>query len=189
VTDAEIAQDFTPPEIVDTSAVAVAGLAGGHGGLKLRIKNVHAAPPALPDLVAQHIVLGAGGERDVAVTAAPAPRAQGLPTELRARPRQVASTLADDLGVAALAPDEALAAGRGDCTAHALVLAALLGQRGYAARLVTGFIYDAGALRRHRWVLVRVGGDWVPVDPMLDEVPASPAHLALAVHGASFDEL
>ncbi len=69
------------------------------------------------------------------------------------------------------------------------MLAARLGERGYMTRLVTGFLYDAGALRRHRWVLVLVGRDWLPVDPMLDQVPALPAHLALAVHGASLDEL
>jgi hypothetical protein len=36
---------------------------------------------------------------------------------------------------------------------------------------------------------VQVGGAWLAVDPMLDEVPASPAHVALAVHGTSLDEL
>jgi hypothetical protein len=188
VDDAELAAPFVPPEIVDTSAVAVAGPVA-KGDLRLRIRGIQAAPPALPDLVAQHVVLGAGGEWDVAVAPAPPPRAAGLLTEIKERTHHVAATLADDLAVAALAPDEALAAGRGDCTAHALVLAALLGQRGYETRLVTGFVYTQGALRRHRWNLVRVGSDWVAVDPMLDEVPASPAHLALAVHGASLDEL
>src|SRR5262249_28383297 len=188
VDERELAAPFAPPEIVDTSAVAVKGAVASQK-LHLRIRGIEAPPPSLPDLVAQHVVLGAGGEWDVAVAVAKAPRAAGLLTEIRERTHHVAATLADDLAVAALAPDDALAAGRGDCTAHALVLAALLAQRGYETRLVTGFVYTQGALRRHRWNLVRVDGDWVAVDPMFDEVPASPAHLALAVHGTSLDEL
>jgi hypothetical protein len=125
----------------------------------------------------------------VTLAAPPPPRAAGLLAEVRERTRHVATVLEQDLGVASLDPDEALAAGRGDCTAHALVLADLLGDRGYPTRLVTGYVLDDGALRRHRWLLVQVAGEWVPVDPMRGEVPASPAHLALAVHGAGLDEL
>jgi len=156
--------------------------------MRLRIHDVAGVPARLPDLAAQHVLVGATGDWDVDVDVTHAPRGADL-TEVRELTHHVAQSLGDDLGVTALAPDEALAAGRGDCTAHAVVLAADLASRGYPARLVTGYLYAGGALRRHRWVLVQLSGGWVAVDPMLDEVPASPAHVALAVHGASLDEL
>jgi transglutaminase-like putative cysteine protease len=191
VLDSVIDEPFEPPEIVDASAVAVAGARAPPAEpreLRLRIRDVAGAPPRLPDLAVQHILASASGEWDVDVTPAAAPGGAEA-AEVRALTHRVATTLGDDLTVAALAPDEARAAGRGDCTAHAVVLAADLVARGYPARLVTGYLYQDGALRRHRWVLVQVAGSWLAVDPMLDQVPASPAHLALAVHGASLDEL
>lgn len=188
-TEEELAADFTPPEVVDASAVTVAGaVPDAAGSLRLSISGVKAPPPILPELPDQAIALRPGGTWDVTVEPTPRPR-RGTDDDVRERTSWVSRRLADDLQVAALTPEEALAAGRGDCTAHALVLERELDDRGYDARLVTGFILDDGMLRRHRWVIVRVGADWLPVDPMFDEVPASPAHLALAIHGASPDEL
>jgi transglutaminase-like putative cysteine protease len=179
---------FDPPEIVDSAAITVRGALVPGAPLRLRIHDVGARPPTVPDCASQRIAVH---DRAWDVTLGPAarPRAAELLVDLRERTRDVARLLEKDLGLATLASDEALAAGRGDCTAHALVLHDALRERGYAARLVTGYVLDDGALRRHRWVLVQVAGDWVPVDPMFGEVPASPAHLALAVHGAGPDEL
>jgi transglutaminase-like putative cysteine protease len=131
------------------------------------------------------VTVGADGAWSVRIDA-PAPIDN---REIRERTSFVAHTLVDDLGAFVLAPEEAMAAGRGDCTAHAIVLTKILEERGFPARLVTGYVLDEGALRRHRWVVVQVDGRWVPVDPMFDEVPAGPRHLALAVHGASPEEL
>jgi transglutaminase superfamily protein len=200
VSEAELEARFDPPEVVEPSAVAVADAARADvsAGMRLVVRGVKTPPPFLPDLDFQHISLGPGGAWNVAVVpidprrVAAAPGVGGVAkalAEIRERTHHVFRVLESDLGVAALAPDEALAAGRGDCTAHAVVLAQLLGERGYQARLVTGFVLQQGALRRHRWVVVKLGRDWVAVDPTLDEVPASPAHLALAVHGPTLDEL
>ena len=188
VSSAVLDESFDPPEVVDSSAVAVRGDSALPADLRLRIHDVTVAPVKLPDLPLQKVEVTPAGDWTVDVARSAAPRSGDL-GEVRALTHHVAETLADDLGVAALAPDEARAAGRGDCTAHAVVLAADLVARGYATRLVTGYLYQSGALRRHRWVLVQVAGAWLAVDPTLDEVPASPAHVALAVHGASFDEL
>jgi hypothetical protein len=179
---------FDPPEIVDSTAIQVRGIIPDGGKLKLRISDVAAAPPRVPDLTAQHITVN-GAAWDVTLAAPPPPHAAELLRDIRERTREVAGLLEKDMGLVAIAPDEALAAGRGDSTAHALVLAENLRQHGYATRLVTGYVLEDGALRRHRWVLVQVAGDWIPVDPMFGEVPASSAHLALAVHGAAADEL
>jgi transglutaminase-like putative cysteine protease len=180
---------FDAPEIVDSAAIAVSGSAVAGLPLRLRIHDVAARPPRVPDLASQRITVTAAQAWDVTLTSTPRPRAAELLVDIRERTREVAGLLEKDLGVAALDSDEALAAGRGDCTAHALVLSETLRRRGYATRLVTGYVLESGALRRHRWILVEVAGDWIPVDPMLGEVPASPGHLALVVHGAGPDEL
>ncbi len=173
---------FAPPELVSSSAVPVDGRPGNGRELRLTITGVTAAPPQRLDF--QQVAASGGTWRVVVDEAAVTP-----PADVRERTHHVARTLGDDLGVAVLSSEEALAAGRGDCTAHAVVLARLLEERGYQARLVTGFVLEDGALRRHRWVTVRVGKTWVPLDPILDEAPASSRHLALAVHGAGMDEL
>jgi hypothetical protein len=186
----EIDEPFTPPEIVASAAVPVAGGLDDPGAsdVHLLVAGVMAPPPVLPELDGQRVSLGHGGAWDIDVGPPDLPPADEL-REIRERTHHVAKLLADDLGVAALSPEEAMAAGRGDCTAHAVVLARDLAERGYDARLVTGYVLGQGALRRHRWVVVRLGKDWIPVDPTFDEVPASPRHLALAVTGASLDEL
>lgn len=187
-TEEELARSFEPPEIVASSAVVVEG--GGHrdhpGPVRLRITGVRAPVPSLPELEHQKVALVEAGTWDVRLEP-PAPT-PGL-RAVRERVEWVSRALEDDLGAFAMAPEEALAVGRGDCTAHAIVLKKALEDRGYAARLVTGFVLDQGALRRHRWVLVEVDRRWIPVDPMFGEAPASAAHLALAVHGSSPGEL
>jgi transglutaminase-like putative cysteine protease len=190
---------FEPPEIVDSAAIPVAGTspaeasatgARGAWSLRLTVSGVRVPPPALPEIPEQTVAMAPGGTWDVVVEPTAFPVAGTGPwRELRERTDWVAHALADDLRVATLSPAEALAAGRGDCTAHAVVLEEDLHARGYQTRLVTGFVVEDGALRRHRWVAVRIGKRWIPVDPMFDEVPARPTHIALAVHGASPDEL
>lgn len=103
--------------------------------------------------------------------------------------RATAGLLADDLG----APEgDALATlmlGRGDCTAHALLFAALARARGIPARLVTGFRADGGRLVRHRWAIVAVEGSWLAVDPTHGEAPSAARLVGLAVHGTRTAEL
>jgi hypothetical protein len=184
---------FAPVEIVDASSLVVAGHAQASGPsapVRLTISGVRSPPPAITELPTQTITTAVGGSWDVTVEPSP-PADPGAPAwrQVRERVAWVSTALVDDLRFSALSPAEALAAGRGDCTAHALVLMQDLDARGYETRLVTGFVLDGDVLGRHRWVLVRVGKRWIPVDPMHDEAPARPTHVALAVHGASLDEL
>ena len=192
VDEAVLAADFDPPEIVDSAAITVAGSAptGESAPVRLTISGVRVPPPALPEIPEQTVAMAPGGTWDVTVDPTPyALAGTGAWREVRERTGWVAHALGDDLRVASLSAAEALAAGRGDCTAHAVVLDEDLRARGYDTRLVTGYVVDDGALRRHRWVAVRIGKRWIPVDPMFDEVPARPTHLALAVHGSTPDEL
>jgi hypothetical protein len=186
----ELRLSFEPPEIVDSTAIEVAGSPESGGLVHLTISGVKVPPPVLAELPGQTVQTAPGGTWDVYVeeTAYPGDAA-GAWREVRERTHFVSGTLVDDLRFSSLSPAEALSAGRGDCTAHAIVLAADLADRGYDARLVTGFVLDDGSLHRHRWVVVRIGKRWVPVDPMFDEAPAQPTHVALAVHGMSTDEL
>jgi hypothetical protein len=188
-TETELAEAFDPPEIVDASAIKLMG-ATRLDDVRILVSGVRVPPPALPEIPEQTIVSGPNGVLEIRVTPAAWPQAgDGAWREVRERTEWVSSTLTDDLRVTALSASEAIAAGRGDCTAHAVVLDAELRARGYETRLVTGFVIESGALNRHRWVAVRIGKRWIPVDPMFDEVPAQPTHIALAVHGASPDEL
>lgn len=109
--------------------------------------------------------------------------------EIHERSTYVSQLLIDDLAVFSLAPEDSLVVGRGDCTAHAIVLKKLLEEKGYETRLATGYLLGDGALGRHRWVLVKVGRRWIGVDPTTEQVPVAPNLLALAVHGSSLDEL
>jgi hypothetical protein len=182
---------FDPPDLLGATALPVTGSATDDSqGLRLRVAGVAATPPVLAELPGQRVIAAtdAGWEVEVSPTAWPQ-AGTGAWRDVATRVHRVARELPDDLAAVSLTLDETLAAGRGDCTAHAVVLEHDLRAQGYNARLVTGFVLEDGALRRHRWVVVQIGKRWVPVDPMFDEVPAQPTHIALAVHGSSPDEL
>jgi transglutaminase-like putative cysteine protease len=174
--------------VVDDSVVAIAGTPGAGPGLRLEIAGVAATPPQLDELPDQVIDASPAGGWEVRVVSSAWPTGRAW-REVATQVHAVARRLTDDLAVSTFSAEDALAAGRGDCTTHAVLLAQELATRGYQARLVTGFVLDQGRLHRHRWVVVHIGKRWVPVDPMFDEVPAQPTHIALAVTGSSADEL
>ena len=185
--EAELSRPFDPPELVDASSLAVSGPAPGRDrSLRLEITGVAGPPPRVADVESQ--TLRVVNDSTWELTVMPVNPPADL-RELRERTAFVSNALVDDLSAIALQPEEALESGRGDCTAHALLLAKLLTDRGVSTRLVTGFILDEGRLHRHRWVLAQSAGRWIPLDPMYDEAPAAPTHVALAVHGSSPDEL
>lgn len=103
--------------------------------------------------------------------------------------RATAGLLADDLGAPEGNARAALMLGRGDCTAHALLFAALARARGIPTRLVTGFRVNDGRLVRHRWAIVAVEGIWLAVDPTHGEAPAAARLVGLAIHGTRTAEL
>lgn len=74
---------------------------------------------------------------------------------------------------------EALRSKEGDCTEHALLLAALCRSAGIPARLVCGLIYVRGAFGYHMWTEVFTG-QWFPLDPAfgLDSIDAT--HIKIA---------
>ena len=70
----------------------------------------------------------------------------------------------------------------GDCTEHAVLLAAMARARGIPARVVIGPVYMPGqqAFGYHMWNELHVGGQWVPFDATLGAGGIGAGHLKLA---------
>lgn len=93
-----------------------------------------------------------------------------------------------NLSNALASASEALRTGSGDCTEHAVLLAAMLRARGIPARVVAGLVWcDAFAGERqvfgwHLWTQALVDGRWIDLDATLPAGGASfhAGHVALA---------
>jgi hypothetical protein len=70
----------------------------------------------------------------------------------------------------------------GDCTEHAVLLAALCRARGIPARVAIGLVYISAAqgFGYHMWNEVWIDGAWVGIDSTLDRPAIGAAHLKLA---------
>jgi hypothetical protein len=74
---------------------------------------------------------------------------------------------------------EALKSGRGDCTEHAVLAAALARARGIPARVVNGMVYRSGRFILHTWAEFHVGGAWTPVDTTRDRLGTPAQYIML----------
>jgi len=80
-----------------------------------------------------------------------------------------------------------LASHQGDCTEHAVLLAALARARGLPSRVVTGlaqvnnFSGHKAVFAYHAWTEVWVNGEWISLDAALHQAPADVSHIALSV--------
>lgn len=69
----------------------------------------------------------------------------------------------------------------GDCTEHAVLLAAMARAQNIPARVAMGLVYvPSQALGFHMWTEVFVGDEWVPLDATLGQGGIGAAHLKLA---------
>jgi hypothetical protein len=70
----------------------------------------------------------------------------------------------------------------GDCTEHAVLLAALLRVKGIPSRIVVGLVYAAphSAFGGHMWTEAFLDGRWVPLDATLGQGGIGAAHLKFA---------
>lgn len=94
---------------------------------------------------------------------------------------------AKDLSVGYATASEVARTGQGDCTEHAVLLAALLRAAGIPSRTVTGLVYvdqfldQSGIFGYHMWARAWDGKRWIDLDATLDEnTPFDAAHIALA---------
>lgn len=76
----------------------------------------------------------------------------------------------------------------GDCNEHTALLVALARAAGLPARVAVGLVYLHGAFYYHAWAEIYLAqsggrGQWLPVDPTLNQFPADVTHLRLARGG------
>jgi hypothetical protein len=65
----------------------------------------------------------------------------------------------------------------GDCTEHAVLLAALCRARKIPTRVAIGLIYFDGRMAYHMWNEVWISGRWVPMDATLGRGYVGPGHI------------
>ena len=124
--------------------------------------------------------------RDMAEAAAPD----------RAQPYQLADALCryvariitnKNLNVGFATASEVARSREGDCSEHAVLLAALARANGLPARAVSGVIYVEGVGGKdpvfgyHMWTQVHLGGVWVDLDAAQQQTDCDPTHIALAI--------
>ncbi|HET6426254.1 MAG TPA: transglutaminase family protein [Planctomycetaceae bacterium] len=71
---------------------------------------------------------------------------------------------------------------QGDCTEHAVLLAAMLRAKKIPSRIAVGLVYvdSLQALGGHMWTEARLGGKWVPLDGTLGRGGIGATHIKLA---------
>ncbi len=89
-----------------------------------------------------------------------------------------------DYTQAFLTASEVLKTHTGDCTEHAVLLAALARARGIPARVAMGLVYMPAkqAFGYHMWTEVYVNDQWIGIDGTLGQGGLGAAHLKLAHH-------
>ncbi len=80
---------------------------------------------------------------------------------------------------------ECLESMQGDCTEHAILLAALGRAVGLPTRLITGLAHVGGKFGYHAWTEVYVG-QWVEMDPAWGETTADAGHVL--IYASALDE-
>jgi transglutaminase-like putative cysteine protease len=80
---------------------------------------------------------------------------------------------------------EVATSGTGDCTEHAVLLAAVCRARGLPARVAIGLVYfdQAQAFAYHMWNEVWIDDRWIPLDATLGRGGIGAAHLKITTSG------
>lgn len=69
--------------------------------------------------------------------------------------------------------------GVGDCTEHTTLFTSLSRARGIPTKIHIGLVHLQGRFLFHAWPVVAINGQWVDVDPSLNQFPADVTHIAL----------
>ena len=87
-----------------------------------------------------------------------------------------------DFSVGFASASEALRTRKGDCTEHAVLLAALCRSVGVPARVAMGLVHieSAGAFGYHMWTEVNIGGEWYALDGTLGNGYVAGGHIKIA---------
>jgi transglutaminase-like putative cysteine protease len=95
--------------------------------------------------------------------------------------------LTKNLEVAFDPASNVLATGKGDCTEHAVLLAALARARGLPSRVLVGLTQVPGTggneweFGYHAWTEGWIDGTWVSLDAALRQAPVDVTHIALGL--------
>ncbi|MFO7750092.1 MAG: transglutaminase-like domain-containing protein [Desulfobacteraceae bacterium] len=65
----------------------------------------------------------------------------------------------------------------GDCNEHAVLFAALCRALKIPAGIETGLVYTGGTFFYHAWNRVHLGGRWITVDALFNQMPADVTHI------------
>jgi hypothetical protein len=68
---------------------------------------------------------------------------------------------------------------QGDCNEHAVLAAALARAVGLPAQIAVGLVHSGDGFYYHAWVTYWAGKTWLSGDPLMNQVPAGPAHVTL----------
>lgn len=85
-----------------------------------------------------------------------------------------------DFAVAIATASEVIETKKGDCTEHAVLLAAMARAQSIPARVAIGLMYIGGRFGYHMWTQVYVGGAWRDLDAVLPGRDFDAAHVRLA---------
>lgn len=91
-----------------------------------------------------------------------------------------------DLATAFASASAVAASHSGDCSEHAVLLAALLRSQGIPARVASGLVYadefahKRGVFAWHMWTQALIDGQWRDLDATLGDRPFHPGHLLIA---------
>ncbi|MBN2564983.1 MAG: transglutaminase domain-containing protein [Candidatus Eisenbacteria bacterium] len=85
-----------------------------------------------------------------------------------------------DLGTAFASAREVMERRSGDCTEHAVLMAAMTRAVGIPSKIAAGLVYHEGGFSYHMWVEVWTGEGWYALDPTMGEGSVDATHLKLA---------
>ncbi|WP_166820276.1 transglutaminase-like domain-containing protein [Thalassoroseus pseudoceratinae] len=124
------------------------------------------------------------GDPNVQALSAQVPETITEPAEVAIRLEKIVhETLTNKNFSTALASAAEVAASReGDCTEHAVLLAALLRVKKIPSRIAVGLVYvdSLNGFGGHMWTEAFLGGQWVPLDATLGQGGIGAAHIKLA---------
>jgi transglutaminase-like putative cysteine protease len=149
------------------------------------------APGAPDPEAARFLAAEAFIESDAPEVMEEARKAVGTETAPRARAERLAryvnALLEKRPTVSLPSAREVLRTKVGDCNEHTVLYVAMARSLGLPARIAVGVVFLHGAFYYHAWPEVYVEeagrGQWIPVDPTLNQFPADATHIRLARGG------
>ena len=99
---------------------------------------------------------------------------------LKAIMQYVNKTFKKEIVSGLLSVEEIIRSGRGDCTEHAQVFAAMAIAAGYNADIVSGIVYSKGAFYYHAWNRVLMNGKIYTIDATFNQFEADVSHIEIS---------